>query len=277
MIPVHERRRDRGVTAPAGAKANTAGVAERQAAASLRAPTHPKALRADVLALLSSENAFGTMREETRAKLVAASRVSRVPAGRVIFRKGDAPDSCCYLIMQGAVKVSLPSKNGQETVLAILGRGDVVGEMALLDLLPRSATVTALKACELCQLTTATLEWLAREDFTIYRHLLSALSARVRAGNETSHLQQMPLKIRLARALLRLAQSVGEPLPDGRILIRQKLSQAELGRMVGAARENINRQLTEWCRAKVVTRVSAYYCIECPQTLERQAERDIPG
>jgi CRP/FNR family transcriptional regulator, cyclic AMP receptor protein len=267
MIPVHERRRDRGLTASAGA-------AEKQATASQRARTHPKAPRADVLALLSSENAFGTMSDETRARLVAASRVSRVPAGRIIFRKGDAPDSCCYLILKGAVKVSLPTRSGQETLLAVLGRGDVVGEMALLDLLPRSATVTALKACELCQLTTATLEWLAREDFAIYRHLLSALSARVRAGNETSHLQQMPLKTRLARALLRLAQSVGEPLPDGRILIRQKLSQADLGRMVGAARENINRQLTDWCRAKVLTRVSAYYCIECPQTLERLADRD---
>lgn len=269
MIPAHERRRDRGQRASAGAQADAAGAAERQTTVSQRVHT-----RADVLALLSSENAFGTMREETRAKLVAASRVSRVPAGRVIFRKGDAPDSCCYLIMQGAVKVSLPSRNGQETVLAVLGRGDVVGEMALLDLMPRSATVTTLKACELCQLTTATLEWLAREDFAIYRHLLSALSARVRAGNEANHLLQLPLKIRLARALLRLAQSVGEPLPDGRILIRQKLSQAELGRMVGAARENINRQLTDWCKAKVVTRVSAYYCIECLQTLERLADRD---
>lgn len=268
MIPAHERRRDRRMTAST-AGTDAADAAERQATAPQRVQA-----RADVLALLSSENALGTMRDKTRAKLVAASRVSRVSAGRVIFRKGDAPDSSCYVILKGAVKVSLPSRNGQETLLAVLGRGDVVGEMALLDLLPRSANVTALKACELCQLTTATLEWLAREDFAIYRQLLSALSARVRAGNEASHLQQMPLKIRLARALLRLAQTVGEPLPDGRILIRQKLSQAELGRMVGAARENINRQLTVWCKAKVVTRVSAYYCIECPQTLERMADRD---
>jgi CRP/FNR family transcriptional regulator, cyclic AMP receptor protein len=270
MIPAHERRRDGGLTAPTAAK-DAAGAAERQT-------TEPQIghARSDVLALLSSENAFGDMRDETRAKLMAASRVSRIPAGRVIFRKGDAPDSCCYLILKGAVKVSLPTRNGQETVLAILGRGDVVGEMALLDLLPRSATVTALKACELCRLTTATLEWLAREDFAIYRQLLSALSARVRAGNETNHLQQMPLKIRLARTLLRLAHSIGEPLPDGRILIRQKLSQAELGRMVGAARENINRQLTDWCKAKVVTRVSAYYCIECPEALKGQADLDPP-
>ncbi len=87
----------------------------------------------------------------------------------------------------------------------------------------------------------------------------------------------MSLKARLARVVLRLAQNFGERLPDGRILIRQKLSQAELGRMVGAARENINRQLAEWCSAKVLTRVSAYYCIECPKTLERIAGIDTAG
>jgi CRP/FNR family cyclic AMP-dependent transcriptional regulator len=235
----------------------------------------PRTSRADVLDLLGSATPLGGISDATKARLVAASRVSRVPSGRIVFRKGDAPDSC-YLILKGAVKVSLPSKDGQEVLLAVLGKGDVVGEMALLDRLPRSATVTALKNCELCQLTTATLEWLAREDNAIFRQLLCVLSARVRAGNETSHLQQMPLKVRLARALLRLAAGFGERLPDGRILIRQKLSQAELGRMVGAARENINRQLTDWCKAKVVTRVSAYYCIESPKALERLADLDTP-
>lgn len=247
MAPNHARRRDRG-------------------------SARTRSQRADGAGLLSGETFLGNMSEETKTRLVAASRVSRIPAGRVIFRKGDASDSTCYLILDGAVKVSVPSKDGQETLLAVLGQGDVVGEMALLDRLPRSATVTALKSCELCQLTTSTLDWLAREDGAIFRQLLRVLSARVRAGNETSHLQQMPLKARLARTLLRMADGFGEQLPDGRILIRQKVSQAELGRMVGAARENINRQLTDWAKTKVLTRVSAYYCVESRSTLERLAD-----
>src|SRR5262249_13308001 len=147
-----------------------------------------------------------------KAKLAAAGRVSRVAAGRVLFRKGDAADSC-YLILKGAVRVSLPSPDGQETVLAVLGQSDVGGEMALLDRLPRSATVTAIKASELCQLTTSTLERLAKDDTEIFRQLLCVMSARVRAGNEASHTQQMPLKTRLARALLKLAEGFGERLP----------------------------------------------------------------
>lgn len=228
---------------------------------------------AHLLALLQEGTSLGNISAHTRAKLVSASRVWRAAAGQVIFRKGDTPDGC-YLILKGAVKVSLPTGDGQETLLAVLGKGDLVGEMALFDRLPRSATVTALKACELCQFGPATLEWLAKEDSAIFRQLLCVLSARVRAGNEMSHQQQMPLKIRLARTLLRLAQGFGTRLPDGRILIRQKLSQAELGCMVGAARENINRQLAQWCREKVLSRISAYYCIECRQTLERLAKPD---
>jgi CRP-like cAMP-binding protein len=51
-------------------------------------------------------------------------------------------------------------------------------------------------------------------------------------------------------------------------LIRQKLSQAELGRMIGAARENVNRQLAEWRRDRLLSRVSGYYCLEDPSALE---------
>lgn len=265
MIPEREGRRPRdgGTAAPAkvSAESRTAGLNRRHVSAN-----------PDVLALLDG-GSFGGMSQESKARLAAAARISRVAAGRVIFRKGDTADSC-YLIIGGAVKVSLISSDGQETVLAVLGKGDVVGEMALLDRLPRSATVTAIKTSELCQLTMSTLEWLAKEDSEVFRHLLCVMSARVRAGNETSHTQQLPLKTRLARALLKLAEGFGERLPDGRVLIRQKVPQAELGRMVGAARENINRQMTDWGRAKVVTRISAYYCIECPQTLERLAGFD---
>jgi CRP-like cAMP-binding protein len=186
-----------------------------------------------------------------------------VPAGRTIFRKGDVANGC-YLVLKGAVKVSLPWDDGQETLLAILGRGEVVGEMALFDRLPRSATVTAISACELSFISTAAFERLAQTQADLHRQLLRIIAARLRASNEAQILHHMPLDMRLARAFMHLAQGFGELLPDRRILIRQKVSQAELGHMIKAARENVNRQVTAWRREQLLSRISGYYCLEDP-------------
>lgn len=203
--------------------------------------------------------------------MAGGPRSVSVPAGRVICCRGDAPDGC-FVILKGAVKVWVKADDGQEILLSVLGEGDIFGEMALLDRLPRSATVTALKACELCHLSTPMFERLADINPALSRRLQRILSVRLRAANEAVLVQQMPLQMRLARVLLQLAQRFGEHLPDERVLIRQRLSQAELGRMAGGARENVNRQLNEWRRARLVTRLSGYYCIEQPQAFEALVE-----
>jgi CRP-like cAMP-binding protein len=205
----------------------------------------------------------------------AASRTLKVPAGRVVFRKGD-PANGCYLILNGAVKVTLPATIGgaPETLLAILAKGDIVGEMALLDRQPRSATVTAVRTCELSYISTAAFDRLAQTDIEVHRQLLRVMTARLRASNETHTLQHMPLRTRLARTLLRLAETFGEPLPGPRILIRQKVSQLELGNMVGAARENVNRQLAEWRAGRLLSRIGGYYCLNDPAGFELLARGD---
>jgi CRP/FNR family transcriptional regulator, cyclic AMP receptor protein len=196
---------------------------------------------------------------EALARIVAASRRIQVPAGSTIFRKGDPADGC-FFIADGAVKISVRA-GGHNALLAILGRGDIFGELSLLDSLPRSATVTALKASELYCLPPAAFERLMRTDSEVARQLMRVIAGRLRAANENHVLQLMPVRIRLARALLSLARSFGERLPDGRILIRQRISQAELGQMVGATRENVNRQLTEWRQQRLLSRISGYYCL----------------
>ena len=215
----------------------------------------------------------GGLTPDSLSSLAAASLTLKVPAGRVVFRRGD-PANGCYLILSGAVKVTLPAAGGQEALLAILSKGDIVGEMALLDRQPRSATVTAVRASELSYISTAAFDRLAMTDIEVHRQLLRVMTARLRASNETHTLQHMPLRVRLARTLLRLAQTFGEPLPGQRILIRQRISQAELGHMVGAARENINRQLTEWRSGGLLSRIGSYYCLENPTALELLARGD---
>ena len=81
----------------------------------------------------------------------------------------------------------------------------------------------------------------------------------------------LPMKGCVARALLDLADAFGQDLGQGRILIRQKVSQSDVAAMAGIARENVSRILNDWIRDKLVSRLSGYYCLENKANLKREA------
>jgi CRP-like cAMP-binding protein len=110
----------------------------------------------------------------------------------------------------------------------------------------------------------------AEANTEIYMHMLEILSARARTSTEVATVQQLlPLRGRLARVFLLLAEGFGEPLEGGRLLIRRKFTQAELARMTGSARENVNRQFKEWSREGLISRISSYYCLENAEKLRQ--------
>lgn len=222
--------------------------------------------------ILESSSLFAGLERSALDGLARYSRVKTLERNEQLFEEGDASDGC-YAILEGVLKVSMVSSDGHENLLAMLGAGDVIGEMGLIDAQPRSATATALKSCSLAFLATRDFKHAADTSPVIYVHMLEILSARLRTSNETATMQQLlPLRGRLARVFLRLAEGFGEELDGGRILIRQKLTQAELGRMTNSARENVNRQLKEWGREGLVTRISSYYCIEDDEKLRQLTE-----
>ena len=71
--------------------------------------------------------------------------------------------------------------------------------------------------------------------------------------------------------MLDLSEAFGQDLGQGRILIRQKISQGDVAAMAGIARENVSRILNDWIRNKLVTRLSGYYCLENKARLKREA------
>ena len=81
----------------------------------------------------------------------------------------------------------------------------------------------------------------------------------------------LPLKGRVARALLDLAEAFGQDVGQGRILIRQKVSQSDVAAMAGIARENVSRILNDWIRDKLVSRLSGHYCLENKDKLKRES------
>ncbi len=221
---------------------------------------------------MASSALFAGLEREALDGLARYSHHISLETNASLFKQGDASDGC-YAIMEGVLKVCVTAPDGQEALLAMLGTGDVIGDMGLIDAQPRSASATALKPCSLAFLASRDFKKVANANPLIYLHMLEILSDRLRASNEAATMQQLlPLRGRLARVFLRLAEGFGEPLEGGRILIRQKFTQAELARMTGSARENVNRQIKEWTREGLVSRISSYYCLEDAEKLRKFTE-----
>ena len=183
--------------------------------------------------------------------LLAHARVARYPAGREIFAKGSPGDSMMAII-SGRVRISSLSPDGKEIVLNIIDSGEIFGEIAMLDGKERTADATAMTDTELLVLSRRDFLPLLERHADMCLMLLGVACERLRQTSEQvedvffQHLEQ-----RLAKALLRLARTGDQPVKDSpRIEI--KLSQRELGNLVGATRESINRHLQVWQRSGIV-------------------------
>jgi CRP/FNR family transcriptional regulator, cyclic AMP receptor protein len=221
---------------------------------------------------LSAAHLFSHLPEELTRRLFARSRPVKLATDQVLFLAGDPGDGC-YHVEKGLLKVSVASPAGGERILAILGPGALVGELAIVDGQPRSASVSAIRESELGFISRAVFEEFVREHPEANRHILTLLAQRLRDTNSiVAAASFLSIKGRVALALLSLAEAFGQDVGGKRILIRQKITQSDVAAMAGIARENVNRTLTEWMRQKLVSRVSSYYCIENRKRLEIEAE-----
>lgn len=217
------------------------------------------------------ENSFSLrgLAPDLATGLFDLARTMDARAGSVLFEAGD-PGNGCYLVLEGSLKVSILSVDGDEQLLAVLGPGHIVGELALLDGRPRSATVTVLKPAQLSFVERAAFEGFADANPAVYRHMLKIVGGRLRQANDVLAARSfLPLPGRVAQTLLQLADNFGKPLDGDRLLINYKLSQGDIANMAGAARENVSRVLNDWKRAGTISRISGYYCIEDQGWLRR--------
>jgi CRP-like cAMP-binding protein len=204
--------------------------------------------------------------------LFANARPVRLAADKVLFLAGDSGDGC-YRIEDGLLKVAMMSRSGAERILSFLGPGAVVGELAIIDGRPRSASVVAVRDTTLSFLSRAAFDDFAGKHPEVYKYLLTLIASRLRETDSVVAAGSfLPLKGRVAVTLLDLAQHFGQDVGSGRIVIRQKIGQADLAAMAGIARENVSRILNDWKRRKLVSRLSGYYCLENKAQLEREAE-----
>jgi CRP/FNR family cyclic AMP-dependent transcriptional regulator len=174
--------------------------------------------------------------------LATESRPLRFRAGEVIFYQGE-PGATCQIVMRGRVRVLVTGEDGRELAVSILGPGEIIGEMALFEDLPRSATVEALEETRTLELHRDALLYCLRKSPALALSLLRTLSAKLRyATEEAEGLASLPVAERLMRRLRRLAEWSGMPVPGG-VRIVPPMTQQELAALIGTSRESVNRAL----------------------------------
>ncbi len=217
-------------------------------------------------------NFLSRLPPEMSATLFAGASRSRLAPDEVLFFAGDFGDGC-YRLEQGLVKVVVSSPNGDERSIAILGPGSIVGELSVLDNLPRSASVIALRECSLQFISRELFERCTRQHPEIYKYLTEMLALRLREADEVlAATSFMTVKGRLARAFLELAEHVGQKHGSGQISLDHKISQRELAAIAGIARENVSRTLATWKRRKIIALASGQYRILDMAALKNEME-----
>jgi CRP-like cAMP-binding protein len=205
----------------------------------------------DARRLLGEGPLFRNLDPSARGALTQRVRVRHFAAGETIFHMG-SPGQSMMAVLSGKVRISIPSPDGKEIVLARLVRGQVFGEIAVLDGKERTADAKAVEASEIAVLERRDVLPVLRESVESCLGVIELLCDRLRhADEQIADVALLPVSVRIAKMLLRLAEADRRPAP-GRVGVLIPLSQRELGNMVGATRESVNKCFKSWRNENLV-------------------------
>jgi CRP/FNR family transcriptional regulator, cyclic AMP receptor protein len=219
---------------------------------------------------LADSDVFGALADDELDGLIKQGRTTVYRNGAVVFRTGD-PAEDLMIVLDGRIKLSSASVNGNEVIFDFIGPGRCFGEAALLDAKTRTREATAVKASAVFALrrrdVLACLEQHPEVAVRIIRVLCERLSRATEMFEDRS---QHRLSSRTARTLLRLASEYGSH--EGNVVrIGLQISQSEIAAIVGATREKVNRQLCAWRRSGILAVDEGHLMIHRLAALQRMA------
>jgi CRP/FNR family transcriptional regulator, cyclic AMP receptor protein len=189
---------------------------------------------------------FAGLDRASLERLATGLRTRRFRRNEVLFHQGD-PGDALFIVTSGAVKILLPSEEGDEAILATVRPGAFFGELALLDGAPRSATAVAMEPTETLVLPRDRFRTLIDTEPATRDALLAALAGELR--RLTDHVEELhflDMTGRMAARLLRLARGAGAPGPDGSVRLDGSYTQGDLASMIGATRQSVNKLLGQF-------------------------------
>ena len=182
----------------------------------------------------------------------------------------DDPGETLYVIVRGIVKVSTTEPDGAEVFLAVLASGDNFGELSLIDSKFRSADVVTQEETTLISIDRATFE-LLMGNISFARNLLRILANRNRQANERIRAHcTLDVYGLVARQILEFSKLYGKVQPDGSTVIPIRLTQSDIGDLVGASRERVN-QVMKFFREKKCVSIDPSYHITVHKPADLQA------
>ena len=221
------------------------------------------------IAVFQHSPLFAHLSADQLSRLAALARPRRYGGDQVIFNEGD-PGASLYVIMQGRVKIARSSPDGKERTIALLGPGDLFGELALLDGDARSADAVALEDSQVLVVPREEFRAFLMEHPQVAMGLLVVLSRRLRRTSQIVHdAAFFDVRGRLARVLLELAQAEAHGESAGS-LICPRLTQAELANMVGVTRESINKWLRVFEQRGTLAKRHGRLVVTDPESLRKE-------
>ena len=222
----------------------------------------------DIVELLQRVTVFEALAPDDLRRVAQVAVPRRFASGQVIFREGDASDTC-YVVRRGHYRAVRENIDGRTIALAHFGPGDIFGELAMFDDERRSATVEALDDVEAIAIAGSDMRRLMRAHADIAVKLVIGVARRLREANERLTRQSFQtVQSRVAGVLLQLVeQAQAEGAGPRDILL--KVTQAEIAQLAGSSRESASRFLAVLERAAVITQGRGRITVHDPEALKR--------
>jgi CRP/FNR family transcriptional regulator, cyclic AMP receptor protein len=222
----------------------------------------------DIVSRLQQVPVFEAMSPDDLRRVAEVAVPRHFPAGQVIFREGDASDTC-YVVRSGHARAVRENVDGRAIALAHFGPGDIFGELAMFDAEKRSATIEALDDLDAIAISGSDMRRLMRQHAEMSAKLAIALARRLREANERLSRQSFQtVQSRVAGVLLGLVeQAQGEGA--GQRDVELKVTQAKIAELAGSSRESASRFLAVLERAGIITQGRGRIVVHDPEALKR--------
>lgn len=213
--------------------------------------------------LLRRTELFAALSDDALERVVASASSRELRRGDILFEEGDEPDHL-YVVEDGRMAIASRSIDGRESVFALMERGDLFGEMGLLDGLGRSAQARALEPSQITEIPYAPVRAIFEERPELLWGVVALLAGRLRSMDSAlADSVFLDVTGRTAKRLLDLAGEHDE--------FQLPVTQEELAGMVGASRERVNKAIASFVRLGWIGQSDRRYAILDREQLTRRA------